>query len=118
MSVFRENGIHSLTNKLTQTRKTILLLLLICGDNAAATNPGPNSHQIKNLSNTYNKTLRYTAKIWDTWEVNRKYNEQGDKELYAEFRRNATNNRKERESGIRMKEEEFIEQNIDQHFSI
>ena len=94
--------IRSIPNTLPQTRKTILLLLLICGDNAAATNPGPNALPLLN-----------PCTRWDAWERNREYNEKRDKELYREFRRKATINRKDSERGIWMKVEEFIEQHIE-----
>ena len=78
---------------------------MTCGDNAAAINPGPNSSTIQ--------IPRYITRIRDEWERNREYNEERDRVLYGEFKRKTTINRKESEIGIRMKEEEFIEQNIE-----
>ena len=108
-----ESYMRSFPNTLPQTRKTILLLLLMCGDNAAATNPGPNSLLIQNPCTFYNNTFRYMTRIWDTWDINREDNKERDKELYREFRRKVTINGNEREKEIRMKEEEFIEQNLE-----
>ena len=108
-----ESYMRSFPNTLPQARKTILLLLLMCGDNAAATNPGPNSLLIQNPCTFYNNKFRYMTRIWDTWDINREDNKERDKELYREFRRKATINGNEREREIWMKEEEFIEQNLE-----
>ena len=45
---FRRSNVHPFPNTSPQARKTILLLLLICGDNSAAINPGPYSLPLQN----------------------------------------------------------------------
>ncbi|CAL4136442.1 unnamed protein product, partial [Meganyctiphanes norvegica] len=67
---FHRSKIQSYPNTSPKTRKTILLLLLICGDNSAAINPGPYSLPMQNSCsgcdgalvryNTLNKTWHCT----------------------------------------------------------
>ena len=45
---FRRSNVHPFPNTSPQARKIILLLLLICGDNSAAINPGPYSLPLQN----------------------------------------------------------------------
>ena len=63
----RRTNMYSFPNTSPQARKTIILLLLICGDNSAATNPGPYSLPPQNSCTSCNSTLLRYSTVNNSW---------------------------------------------------